>query len=312
MIHRNEIKHNERSTYHTYVVTIEERLRELGRLRPCRCAFVFRHVFENHVYARQRVDKRRGHLRIHLEYRGLRRRTNKVIEPQERPGELALALHDDPDARADAAVDELEGEDLRGHDVMVVRAVVDRGYRSWLSFHHNMSSDAFNSAAAYLASSSPSPSPSPSTQTKLELYALYKYVTSGPKPTTTRPGLFDWTGRAKWDAWDQLGGTDIDEKEAQERYMRIATGLGWPGPSFDIPKEEQEEDIIDWDNLDSSEPSTSTSKGAGFGVSVSTMRRPDGLDDTEDTEDGDGDVNAIDEYVCFPPSRGLSDMESLL
>ncbi|KAF9022927.1 hypothetical protein BDZ89DRAFT_1070280 [Hymenopellis radicata] len=164
-------------------------------------------------------------------------------------------------------------------------------------------SDAFNSAAAYLSSPSPS-SPSPSTQTKLELYALYKYVTSGPKPTTTRPGLLDWTGRAKWDAWDKLGGKDMDETEAQERYMEIAKGMGWPGPSSDIPLLKKEEEDIDWDNLDNSEPSTSTSKGAGFGVSVSTMRRTDDADapDTEDG-DGDGDVNAIDEYGYTPLHR---------
>ena len=45
----------------------------------------------------------------------------------------------------------------------------------------------------------------PSNEELLELYAHFKQSVVG-KNTTTRPGMFDLQGKAKWDAWTKIGG----------------------------------------------------------------------------------------------------------
>lgn len=40
----------------------------------------------------------------------------------------------------------------------------------------------------------------PATETLLELYALFKQGSAGDV-TGKRPGMFDFKGQAKWDAW---------------------------------------------------------------------------------------------------------------
>nr|CAD7442866.1 unnamed protein product [Timema bartmani] len=48
----------------------------------------------------------------------------------------------------------------------------------------------------------------------LEVYALYKQATVGDV-NTARPGLFDFKGKSKWDAWEKKKGTSTaDAKEA--------------------------------------------------------------------------------------------------
>ena len=46
--------------------------------------------------------------------------------------------------------------------------------------------------------------PATGNEAKLKIYALFKQATSG-KVTTSRPGMMDFVGRAKWDAWNALG-----------------------------------------------------------------------------------------------------------
>ncbi|XP_058248193.1 acyl-CoA-binding protein isoform X2 [Hemibagrus wyckioides] len=41
----------------------------------------------------------------------------------------------------------------------------------------------------------------PSDAEMLEIYSLYKQATVGDV-NTARPGMLDFTGKAKWDAWD--------------------------------------------------------------------------------------------------------------
>ncbi|KAL9966782.1 hypothetical protein ACROYT_G024903 [Oculina patagonica] len=53
----------------------------------------------------------------------------------------------------------------------------------------------------------------PSDADMLELYALYKQVTVGDC-NTERPGMLDFTGKAKWDAWDAKKGTTKEDAEA--------------------------------------------------------------------------------------------------
>lgn len=56
----------------------------------------------------------------------------------------------------------------------------------------------------------------------LEIYALYKQATVGDC-NTARPGLLDFKGKAKWDAWDHKKGTDGDQ--AKQDYVNNIQGL---------------------------------------------------------------------------------------
>ncbi|XP_021960098.1 acyl-CoA-binding domain-containing protein 4 [Folsomia candida] len=56
----------------------------------------------------------------------------------------------------------------------------------------------------------------PSNGEKLRFYSLYKQATVGPCDTS-RPGFFDLTGKAKWDAWNELG--DMSKTDAKRKYI---------------------------------------------------------------------------------------------
>lgn len=45
---------------------------------------------------------------------------------------------------------------------------------------------------------------SPGNEAKLKLYGLFKQATVGAV-NTKRPGMTDFVGKAKWDAWNSLG-----------------------------------------------------------------------------------------------------------
>lgn len=62
----------------------------------------------------------------------------------------------------------------------------------------------------------------PGNEAKLKLYALYKQATIG-QCTKDRPGMFDLVGRAKWDAWNQLG--SMDQTEATKQYCATVEEL---------------------------------------------------------------------------------------
>ncbi|PBC30182.1 Putative acyl-CoA-binding protein [Apis cerana cerana] len=50
----------------------------------------------------------------------------------------------------------------------------------------------------------------------LELYSLYKQATIGDC-NTSKPGMLDFKGKAKWDAWDKRKGMSQDA--AKEQYI---------------------------------------------------------------------------------------------
>ena len=56
----------------------------------------------------------------------------------------------------------------------------------------------------------------PSTEMKLEFYALYKQATVGDA-SGKRPGMMDFVGRAKYDAWAKLEGVSKDQ--AMQQYI---------------------------------------------------------------------------------------------
>lgn len=62
----------------------------------------------------------------------------------------------------------------------------------------------------------------PDNSTLLKIYALYKQATAGDN-TEKRPGMMDMVGRAKWDAWNGLKGTD--SKAAMQEYIDLIKSL---------------------------------------------------------------------------------------
>ncbi len=62
----------------------------------------------------------------------------------------------------------------------------------------------------------------PDNSTLLKLYALYKQA-SGGDVEGKRPGFADMVGRAKWDAWSELKGTD--KAAAMQDYVDLIESL---------------------------------------------------------------------------------------
>ncbi|MGG5258592.1 acyl-CoA-binding protein [Phycicoccus avicenniae] len=62
----------------------------------------------------------------------------------------------------------------------------------------------------------------PGNDTKLRLYALYKQATEGDV-AGKRPGMMDFVGRAKYDAWAAAKGTDAERARAE--YVETVRGL---------------------------------------------------------------------------------------
>jgi acyl-CoA-binding protein len=58
--------------------------------------------------------------------------------------------------------------------------------------------------------------------TLLKIYALFKQGSSGDV-TGERPGMTDFVGRAKYDAWEQLKGTS--QEEAMQQYIDLIEEL---------------------------------------------------------------------------------------
>lgn len=62
----------------------------------------------------------------------------------------------------------------------------------------------------------------PDNATLLKLYALYKQASSGDAQGQ-RPGITDLVGRAKWDAWNELKGTNAND--AMTQYIDLIETL---------------------------------------------------------------------------------------
>ena len=62
----------------------------------------------------------------------------------------------------------------------------------------------------------------PDNTTLLQLYALYKQGTAGDV-SGARPGVFDMTGRAKYDSWAKLKGMSLDD--AMQQYVDLVEKL---------------------------------------------------------------------------------------
>ena len=62
----------------------------------------------------------------------------------------------------------------------------------------------------------------PGNQDLLRLYALYKQATVGDAEGD-RPGMMDFVGRAKYDAWAELSGTS--KEDAEQSYIAVVEEL---------------------------------------------------------------------------------------
>jgi len=160
------------------------------------------------------------------------------------------------------------------------------------------SSDSFESAVSYL-SNSPALS-GVSNNVKLELYALYKCITVSPRPQTSRPSLFDFTGRAKWDTWHKLGreSENTDPNVWKTRYLEIARSLGWSEDSQ--TKAVSPTNDFTADDLDDLSPSSSDGSGGGgggMGAGVSIVLKPPPSNE---------DVNCIHGFALSGDAEGLA------
>lgn len=128
-------------------------------------------------------------------------------------------------------------------------------------------------------------------------------MTVSHTPNTSRPGIFDFTGRAKWDSWQEAGtkySTHSDpDGAAQTRYLEIAKSLGWKSTTT------SDDDLLGHDAGDE----RGSTKGAvtGMGVFVSTMPAP--KNDDLDTIHGlaiAGDAQKLAETLMAEPSLDLN------
>lgn len=119
-----------------------------------------------------------------------------------------------------------------------------------------------------------------------QLYGLFKYLTTSATPSTTRPSIFDMTGRAKWDAWSSTGKKYSNMEQAEGRYIEIAKSLGWVEG---ITIEDEDADEVDLDALDDDdddEPEvkqkgsrSNASESGGLGPAVSKAQPPAPVED---------------------------------
>ncbi|KAE8223097.1 hypothetical protein CF319_g3814 [Tilletia indica] len=62
----------------------------------------------------------------------------------------------------------------------------------------------------------------PNQSEQLVFYGLYKQATIGDV-NTSRPGMLDFTGKAKWDAWKSQEGKSADEAKAE--YVKALSDM---------------------------------------------------------------------------------------
>lgn len=63
----------------------------------------------------------------------------------------------------------------------------------------------------------------PDNDTLLELYGFFKQATDGDV-SGTKPGIFDFVGLSKYEAWERLQG--IPQDEARKQYIGLVKSLG--------------------------------------------------------------------------------------
>ncbi|KAK0547977.1 acyl-CoA-binding protein (ACBP)/diazepam binding inhibitor (DBI)/endozepine (EP) [Tilletia horrida] len=77
----------------------------------------------------------------------------------------------------------------------------------------------------------------PSQADQLVFYGLYKQITVGDV-NTSRPGMLDFTGKAKWDAWKINEGKDAEECKA--KYVQALIDI--------LEKNKDHDEAVEWLN----------------------------------------------------------------
>jgi acyl-CoA-binding protein len=146
-----------------------------------------------------------------------------------------------------------------------------------------------------------------------QLYGLFKYLTVSPEPNTARPGLLDFAGRAKWDAWKAAGQQYANQApEVEERYLQIATELGWKERAAEVAlPDHKSTDKAEEDIWDKEGETNNKSGGIGLGNSVSTVSTAE-----EVREEGtlhhyavSGNTEGLREFLQSRPGVGLDDKD---
>ncbi|KAI0652133.1 ankyrin [Trametes meyenii] len=179
-----------------------------------------------------------------------------------------------------------------------------------MSSSHNPS-PAFLEAAAYLSNATALGSVT--NATKLELYAIFKYITVAPDPNAPKPSIFDFTGKAKWDAWRTAGELYGDRPaDAESRYLEIARSLGWQEGKQAEPlprashKDGDEDDIWDSD----SEVEKHRSDKSAIGRITSTMVAvDDGSTSAVSNLAIGGDVHGLLAYLRDHPETDVNSLD---
>ncbi|PIL31676.1 transporter [Ganoderma sinense ZZ0214-1] len=147
-------------------------------------------------------------------------------------------------------------------------------------------SPSFREAALYLSNASSLSSTSNTVKLEVlrQLYAIFKYLTVSPSPNTPKPSLFDFAGKAKWDAWNGAGQTYKDRPaDAEARYLEIARSLGWvEGKAAELAEEHPKggkDEAEDGDDIWHKDEDIQARKRRGdagaMGPVSSTMAAPD-------------------------------------
>jgi diazepam-binding inhibitor (GABA receptor modulator, acyl-CoA-binding protein) len=63
----------------------------------------------------------------------------------------------------------------------------------------------------------------PDNETLLNIYSLYKQATEGDINVEPPANMFDFVGKAKYDAWSKLKG--VSNAEAMRQYINLITDL---------------------------------------------------------------------------------------
>ena len=84
-----------------------------------------------------------------------------------------------------------------------------------------MSEETFNKSAAAIKASA-NENIKMTDDELLQLYSLFKQGTVGDN-TTNKPGMFDFKGKAKWEAWNKVKGKS--KEDAQVEYTSLAKSL---------------------------------------------------------------------------------------
>lgn len=135
-----------------------------------------------------------------------------------------------------------------------------------------------------------------------------------PSPNVPRPSIFDFTGKAKWDAWNSAGETYKERPaDAEARYLEIARSLEWTeGKLAELElvrhaagDEDEEEDI--WDT-DADTPKHAGGDG-GIGRVMSTMimdGEGEGCTSAVSNLAISGDAEALGEYLQEHPEVDIN------